>query len=76
MKTASYNMERSDSIVAFFAGGFGGTIAWLEIYMLDASFFVSLIKAGATAAVCGFLGVAGKHLYNYVRTKYFSRKKK
>lgn len=69
-------MERSDAVVGFFTGSIGGMIAWIEFYMLDGNYFIQLAKAGATAFVCGFLGVAAKHLFNYVRSKYFSRKKK
>jgi hypothetical protein len=76
MKTQSLDMERSDSILGFFIGGVSGMFAWVEFYMLDGSYFIQLAKAGATAFVCGFLGVAAKHLYNHVREKYFRRKKK
>lgn len=76
MKTHSLNtMERSDAIIGFFTGSIGGMIAWIEFYMLDGSYFIQLLKASGTAFVCGFVGVAAKHLFNHLKSKYFSRKK-
>jgi hypothetical protein len=66
-------MHRIDYIIAFFFGMFGGIIKYANLLYLDVSFWGRLLEAGLTALVCGFLGVAGKHLYDWIRKKYFKK---
>lgn len=70
-------LHRMDSIVAFFSGMFGGFIKYMAgVLLLDVGFISRLFEAGATALVCGFLGIAGKRLYEFVQKKFFSKKTK
>lgn len=63
-----------DTLIGFFSGAFGGFIKYLSL--LDAGFGSRLFEAGSTALVCGFLGVAGKHSFDWLRKKYLNKNKK
>lgn len=47
-----------------------------SILFIDASFWAKLFEAGLTAGVCGFLGVAGKYSFDWLRKKYLNKKNK
>lgn len=75
MKAMEHNME-SDKPIAFICGMAGGMIKFISgSIILNASFVLALLEAGATAMVCGFLGVAGKHLFNSIRKKWYDKRK-
>lgn len=63
-----------DNLIGFFAGMFGGFIKYMSL--LDTGFGSRLLEAGMTAMVCGFLGVAGKHSFDWLRKKYLNKNKK
>lgn len=62
-----------DTVVAFFFGMMGGIIKLLSgiggMILLDTGFMGRLLEAGVTAVCCGFLGVAGKHLFEVLKKK-------
>lgn len=73
------NMEQQidwDKIIGVGCAVAGGMITFLKVEFLDASFLVSLIKAGSTAIVCGFMGVAGKHCFTLLKNKWKKRQDK
>lgn len=76
MKTETME-HNTDRIVAFFAGMFGGIVKLITgSVLLDVSFMGKLAEAGVTALVCGFLGVAGKHLFSFAWKKITNKNKK
>jgi hypothetical protein len=65
-----------DATIGLLAGLVGGVTKYLiDVPIVPGSFFIALAEAGLTALLCGFLGVAGKHLFGIVIKKIFSRKK-
>lgn len=65
-----------DNIVGVVTGILGGMWVFMDIALVDITYFESLMKSGATAIVCGFMGVAGKHAYTWLKDKYLKKKKK
>lgn len=66
-----------DNIRAFCFGLGGGVIKiLLDSPLLLDSYWLALAKAGITAFVCGFIGVAGKYAFSYLKTWYKSKFKK
>ena len=63
---------RWDAWVAGVCGTIGGMIDFSNS-LISITYWQALVKAGLTALVCGFLGVAGKHLFSmavkWVKTK-------
>lgn len=59
-----------DDILAFLIGVFAGMMKMIldAPFMLLDSFFFAMAKAGATAFVCGMLGVAGKYFFSMAKT--------
>lgn len=53
----------------------GGMINYVLQLNIEATFFVKLLEAGATAFICGFLGVLGKTAYDRFHRKFFKSKK-
>ena len=68
--------HKIDTVIGFFFGMIGGFIKYMSaaFLLLDTGFLGRLFEAGVTAMVCGFLGVAGKHLYDVIRKKLFNKK--
>jgi hypothetical protein len=67
---------KSDTLIAGFVGLSVGFINFLNMYLLADSYIISVLKAGFAAAVCGFGGVAGKYLFDWMKKKYFNKIKK
>lgn len=71
-------LHKIDSIIGFFCGMMGGILKLISgisgMVLLDAGFIGRLFEAGATAIVCGFLGVAGKHSFDWLRKKFLNKK--
>jgi len=65
-----------DTKIGFIVGMTGGMLKYISGALLDISFAGRLVEAGLTAMVCGFLGVAGKHTFYWLRKKYFTKKNK
>jgi hypothetical protein len=78
MKQLTQDMQHidTDKLIAGIFGIIGGGATFLNVYFLDASYWISLAKAGGTALVCGLMGVAGKHLYTEIKMKLFNKKKR
>lgn len=77
-KLMGWQPEANDKF-AFVAGSVGAFVQMLLNIHLPTDFWQKLIEAAITAAVCGFVGVAGKELYRVVRNAvkdYFNNKKK
>lgn len=69
-----YVLEKA---IAFICGAVGGLIKLASGSMLlDVTFIGKLFEAGVTALVCGFLGVAGKYSFDWLRKKYINKKLK
>lgn len=66
-------LHRIDTIIAFFTGMIGGFIKYTSGVILQIGFIGRLFEAGITALVCGFLGIAGKHIFDYLKRKYFKK---
>lgn len=76
-KRKNTTMEsRNDAIWAAFFGCTGGTYAWVEFYMMDASYFVSLMKAVGTAGISTVAGLAVKYAVAWAWKKWKERKKR
>ena len=65
-----------DKMVAVFFGVAGGMVMFINTYFLDATYFISLVKASATAFACGLAGVGGKHAFTMLKNWYFNYKQK
>ncbi|MGQ0738643.1 MAG: hypothetical protein ACT4OJ_06245 [Bacteroidota bacterium] len=63
-----------DVATATICGIIGGMIKFYE-RLISISYLEALAKAGFTALVCGFLGVAGKHVFTQFM-KYIKSKRK
>lgn len=63
---------KSDLIVGGICGMIGGMIKFYDS-LIAITYWEALAKAGLTALVCGFLGVAGKHLFT-VALKFWKSK--
>lgn len=66
----------TDKIAAAGFGIIGGLAKFfMNAVILDVTFFGRFIEAGATAFACGFLGVAGKHFFDLIKRKLFTKNK-
>jgi hypothetical protein len=72
MKTMEHH-NGTDIIIGGACGLIGGVIKFFSVYMLDVSYWLSLVKAGGTALVCGFLGVAGKYAFSWCKDKWYKK---
>jgi hypothetical protein len=63
-----------DNIVAVVCGLVGGLVKFSRVFLLE-TYWVSLLKAGGTAVVCGLCGLFGKYLFNLVRKQWLEREK-
>lgn len=70
------DLHQIDSKIAFLSGMTGGFIKYMSGVLIDVGFGGRLIEAGVTAMVCGFLGVAGKHSFDWLKKKYLNKNKK
>ena len=59
--------DKINSLLAFVAGVFGGSIKFLLVS--NPNYPVSLLQAVLTALLCGFAGVVGKELYGWCKRK-------
>ncbi len=64
-----------DAKVGFTSGVICGVIKLLDVYLLTDMYAVVLIKVFFTAVVGGLGGVAGKHLFTYIKYKFFTKNK-
>lgn len=58
------------------AGVICGVIKFLDIYLLADPYSMVLLKVFLTGIIGGFGGVLGKHLFSWVKAKYFTKKNK
>jgi ABC-type xylose transport system permease subunit len=68
-----------DLKVGFISGVLCGMIKMLDVYLLTDVYMIVLIKVFITAVVGGLGGVAGKHLFSYLKKKWeirFNKNKK
>jgi hypothetical protein len=65
-----------DKLIAICSGVVGGMLMFVNTYLLDATFALSLTKAAITAFVCGLAGVASKHFFTAAKAWYLKRKRK
>jgi hypothetical protein len=66
-------LHKIDATIAFISGMFGGFLKYMSGTLMNVGFIWRLAEAGATAFVCGLLGVAGKHFYDWLKKKYFKK---
>jgi hypothetical protein len=59
---------------AAFLCGIGGGMTKYIMQFNDAPYFARLLEAGVTAFICGFLGMAGKWGWDYLKNKYGGKK--
>ena len=65
-----------DLKVGFFSGVICGILKMLDVYLLTDVYMIVLIKVFITAVVGGLGGVAGKHLFSYLKKQWEKRFKK
>lgn len=75
MKAMEQNWS-SDTKVGFFSGLIVGILKLLDVYLLTDMYMVVLLKVFITAVVGGLGGVAGKHLFLWLKKKYELKFKK
>lgn len=69
MNWLHFEHEQYDNLTAFICGFTGGAIKLIDNKLLqvpahfDINYLQNLGETGITALVCGFLGIAGKHLF-------------
>ncbi len=66
-----------DTKVGFISGMIFGMLKLLDIYLLTDSYSMVLVKVFFTAVIGGLGGVAGKHLFSFLKlqwVKYFNKK--
>jgi hypothetical protein len=73
MKAMEYG-SKENVFVLLFGGGLG-MFKFLDVYFAD-SYWLALMKAGFTAAMCGFCALAGKYLFYYLKDRYLKYKNK
>lgn len=70
--------QNGDNKVAYTLGLIGGICQWMMNIQLPTDFWSKLFESAITAAVCGFVGIAGKELYKVARRAliayFFNRK--
>jgi ABC-type xylose transport system permease subunit len=65
-----------DLRVGFISGVICGIIKLLDVYLLTDVYMIVLLKVFITAVVGGLGGVAGKHLFTYLKKQYELKFKK
>jgi len=65
-----------DLRVGFISGVICGIIKLLDVYLLTDVYMIVLIKVFITAVIGGLGGVAGKHLFSYLKKQYELKFKK
>ena len=65
-----------DTRVGFIFGVVCGIIKLLDVYLLTDVYMIVLLKVFITAVVGGLGGVAGKHLFSYLKKQYELKFKK
>ncbi|HUR65474.1 MAG TPA: hypothetical protein VMZ03_03920 [Chitinophagaceae bacterium] len=68
--------NENNNKIGFISGLIGGVFKFLMNIDLPVGFFSKLLEAGITACVCGFLGVAGKEVFNLIKKYVLKRRKK
>jgi hypothetical protein len=76
MKAMEYNWQSGDVRMGFISGVICGVLKFLDIYLLTDVYMVVLIKVFITAVIGGLGGVAGKHLFSYLKKKIEEKFKK
>jgi len=69
----------SDLKMGFISGAILGFFKFLDIYLLTDAYVIVLLKVLITGIIGGFGGVAGKHLFSYLKKQYelrFNKNKK
>lgn len=66
----------TDLWVGLASGTICGVIKFLDIYLLTDPYTIVLLKVFFTAVIGGFGGVAGKHLFSYLKKLWLDKKKK
>lgn len=56
--------------LAFAAGMIGGVMHFIMNIQFDVDFLSKLIEAAITAAVCGFVGIAGKEIFVVAKNSF------
>jgi hypothetical protein len=64
-----------DTKVGFASGLICGIVKLLDVYLLTDMYAIVLLKVFFTAVVGGLGGVCGKHLFTWVKAKYFTKNK-
>lgn len=70
MEHTQNNPFSLNSIIALFAGLLGGMVKFFGQVPAGTTWLEKTAEAGGTALICGFLGVAGKELWVYVKRAY------
>ncbi len=68
--------ENIDIRVGFISGVICGMLKLLDIYLLTDTYVIVLIKVFITAVFGGLGGVAGKHLFSYLKKQFELKFKK
>lgn len=76
MKAMEHPGGDLDLRVGFISGVICGILKLLDVYLLTDSYMIVLIKVFITAVVGGLGGVAGKHLFSYLKKQYERKFKK
>lgn len=76
MRAMEHPVENIDIRVGFISGVICGMLKLLDIYLLTDTYVIVLIKVFITAVVGGLGGVAGKHLFSYLKKQYELKFKK
>ena len=61
--------ESRNSTLGFICGAIGGVSKYIMQINDFAGFGIAMTKAGLTALICGFLGVAGKWLFEWMKKR-------
>lgn len=75
MKAMEQNWA-SDTKVGFISGLIVGVLKLLDVYLLTDVYMIVLLKVFITAVVGGLGGVAGKHLFLWLKKQYELKFKK
>ena len=68
--------ENMDIRVGFISGVICGILKMLDITLLTDTYVIVLLKVFVTAVIGGLGGVAGKHLFSYLKKQYELKFKK
>lgn len=69
-------LENTDIRIAIISGMICGIIKMLDITLLTDTYVIVLLKVFITAVIGGLGGVAGKHLFSWLKKKYELKFKK